>query len=81
MAKIMKTRAQLEEMMMDEARKSGKCADLISIVISGPHIGRSANWDFGEYWEHGPTIGSSACRVELQMIVGRLQQQFDLSED
>jgi hypothetical protein len=43
MTKEKKTRAELAQMMISEARNSGKCADLYDLSISGPHQDQQSN--------------------------------------
>jgi hypothetical protein len=81
MAKEPKTRRELEDIVMREARASGKCADLQSIAVVGPGKRGHSNWDIGTTSTHPTNLISSACRLELNMIVGRLQAQYDLSDD
>jgi hypothetical protein len=81
MAKEPKTRKELEAIVMHEARASGKCGDLQSIIVLGPVDLGHSNWDIGTTSTHPTNLVSSACRLELNMIVGRLQAQYDLSDD
>jgi hypothetical protein len=76
MAKEMKTRKELADLVMREARASGKCADLQSVYVIGP----ISNWDIGASSD-SPNLVSGSCRIELNIIVGRLQATFDLSSD
>ena len=80
MPKILKTRAELTKLLLNEARQSGKCAGLADVFITGPHPERSINWGFGTA-PTGRSVVSSECGVELQAIAGRLQTEFDLSAD
>jgi hypothetical protein len=78
-AKETKTRKELEEIVMREAKASGKCNDLQSVMILGPLDRGHSNWDFGTASNHPTNMVSAECRIELNMIVGRLQVQYDLS--
>ena len=79
-AKEMKTRIELGEIVMREAKASGKCNDLRSVMILGPLDRGHSNWDIGTASNHPITRAVSAeCRIELNMILGRLQVQYDLS--
>jgi hypothetical protein len=80
MPKILKTRAELARLLLNEARQSGKCADLADVFITGPHPERSVTWGFGTAPTGRSTV-SSDCTIELQAIAGRLQSEFDLSAD
>jgi hypothetical protein len=83
MTKETKTRAELEQMIIAEARKSGKCSALPDLSIAGPRQGQQNNWDFMIMrLRSGPPPKVSAdCHHELRMIAGRLQAQYDLSGD
>jgi hypothetical protein len=80
MAKILKTRAELARLLLNEARQSGKCANLADVFITGPHPERSITWGFGTAPTGRATI-SPECGVELQAIASRLQAEFDLAAD
>jgi hypothetical protein len=80
MTKEKKTRAELAQMMISEARNSGKCADLYDLSISGPHQDQQSNWDY-MIIRSGSTRISSVCDAELRIIAGRLQAKYDLSGD
>jgi hypothetical protein len=80
MPKVLKTRAELARLLLNEARQSGKCADLADVFITGPHPERSVTWGFGTAPTPRSTI-SLDCAVELQAIASRLQSEFDLSAD
>jgi len=73
MAKERKTRKELEDLVMQEALASGRCGDLQNIAILGPVDLGHSNWDIGTASTHPTNLVSSACRLELNMIVGRLQ--------
>ncbi len=45
MAKEFKTRGELQKLVLDEARNSGKCSDVPDIVITGPFPSRELTWD------------------------------------
>jgi hypothetical protein len=47
MAKETKTRKELADLVMREARASGKCADLHSVYVIGPVNRVHSNWDIG----------------------------------
>jgi len=82
MAKEIKTRKELQEIVMREARTGGKCGDdLRSVIILGPLARVRSNWDIATSSNHPTKIVSAECRTELNMIVGRLQAQYDLSGD
>jgi hypothetical protein len=66
--------------MMLEARSSGKCADLHSVIITGPFARSGTNWDFGTA-PTGPSLIKPECSNELRTIAIRLQREFDLSGD
>ena len=80
MPKILKTRAELARLLLNEARQSGKCAGLADVFITGPHPERSVTWGFGTAPTGHATV-SSDCGIELQAIASRLQSEFDLSAD
>jgi hypothetical protein len=77
MAKVLKTRAQLAKLLLNEARQSGKCIDLADVFITGPHPERSITWGFGTAPTGRSTV-STDCGIELQAIASRLQREFDL---
>ena len=78
MTKEPRTRDQLAEMILKEARATGKCADLHSVVVLGPVTQGRSNWHIRTS-SNGPNLVSAACRVELNLIVGRLQAKYDLA--
>ena len=80
MPKILKTRSELARLLLNEARQSGKCADLADVFITGPHSERLINWGFGTAPTGRATV-SVECGIELQAIASRLQRDFDLSGD
>lgn len=80
MPKVLKTRAELTTLLLNEARQSGKCTGLADVFITGPHPERSITWGFGTAPTGRLTI-SSECGIELQAIASRLQREFDLSAD
>lgn len=80
MPKILKTRAELAMLLLNEARQSGKCAGLADVFITGPHPERAVTWGFGTAPTGRATV-SPDCGIELQAIAGRLQSEFDLSPD
>jgi hypothetical protein len=55
--------------------------DLESVHVVGPVPRGYSNWDIGTASTHSPNLISPGCRIELNMIVGRLQAQYDLSGD
>jgi hypothetical protein len=80
MPKILKTRAELAKLLLNEARQSGKCAGLAEVFITGPHPERSITWGFGAAPTGRSTI-SPECGIELQAIASRLQRELDLSAE
>jgi hypothetical protein len=72
MAKEMKARKELADLVMREARASGKCADLQSVCVIGPVNRGHSNWGIGTSSD-GPNLASGPCRIKLNVIVGRLQ--------
>jgi hypothetical protein len=80
MTKEKKTRAELAQMMISEARNSGKCADLYDLSISGPHQDQQSNWDY-MIIRSGSARVSGECDAELRIIAGRLKAKYDLSGD
>ena len=80
MPKVLRTRAELAKLLLNEARQSGKCTDLADVFITGPHPERSITWGFGTA-PTGRAVVSSECGGELQAIARRLQMEFDLSAD
>jgi hypothetical protein len=79
MAKKMKTRQELADLVLREARASGKCADLHRVYVIGPVNRGHSNWDIGTSSD-GPNLISGPCRINY-VIVGRLQATYDLSGD
>ena len=75
MSKEPRTREQLAEMVLKEAQATGKCADLHSVVVLGPVTQGRSNWHIST---SGPNLVSGPCRMELNLIVGRLQAKYDL---
>jgi len=47
MTKEPRTREQLAEMVLKEARATGKCADLHSVIVLGPVAQGRSNWHIG----------------------------------
>jgi hypothetical protein len=80
MPKVLKTRAELAKLLLNEARQSGKCPGLADVFITGPHPERSVTWGFGTA-PTGHAMVSVGCRIELQAIASRLQSEFDLSAE
>ena len=79
MAKEFKTRGELQKLVLDEARNSGKCADLPDIAITGPFPSRELTWDIRR--QPGSAAVSVDCTLEIDKIVQRLQVMFELSGD
>jgi hypothetical protein len=78
MTKETRTREQLAEMVLKEAHATGKCTDLHSVVVLGPVTQGRSNWHIGTS-SNGPNLVSAPCRMELNLIVGRLQAKYDLA--
>jgi hypothetical protein len=70
MAKEMKTRQELADLVLREARAGGKCADLHSVYVIGPVNRGHSNWDFGTSSD-GPNLISGPCRIKLNVAFGR----------
>jgi hypothetical protein len=81
MVKEMKTRKELEDIVMLEARTSGKCDDLESVFVVGPLDRDIQIWDIGAPSTHSTKLVSATCLIELNQIVARLQMQYDLTGD
>ena len=79
MAKEFKTRGELQKLVLDGARDSGKCADLGEIVVTGPFPSREFNWDTMR--RPGAASVSADCAKEIGTVVRRLQVLFELSGD
>jgi len=79
MAKEFKTRGELLKLVLDEARDSGKCAELPDIIITGPFPSRELTWDIRK--QPGSAAASVDCTAEIDKIVRRLQVMFELSGD
>ena len=79
MAKEFKTRGELQKLVLEEARKSGQCADAPAIIITGPFPSREFTWDMMR--RPGAAALPAGCAKELEMIVRRLQMMFELSGD
>ena len=79
MAKEFKTRGELQKLVLEEARKGGKCADAPDIVITGPFPSREFTWDVMR--RPGAAAIPAPCAKELETIVRRLQTTFELSGD
>jgi len=79
MAKEFKTRGELQKLVLDEARNSGKCSDVPDIVITGPFPSRELTWDIRK--QPGSVAVSVDCTSEIDKIVRRLQVMFELSGD
>ncbi len=67
MAKEFKTRGELQKLVLDEARNSGKCADVPDIVITGPFPSRELTWDIRK--QPGSVAVSVDCTSEIDKIV------------
>ena len=76
----MKTRKELADLVLREARASGKCADLHSVYVIGLVNRGYSNWDIGTSSDC-PNLVSGPCRTKLNVIVSRLQATSDLSSD
>jgi len=79
MAKETRSKKQLEKLVTREVSASGKCSDLKSVTVIGPVERGHSNWDIVISSTRPPNTISDPCRIELTMIVGRLQAQYDLS--
>jgi len=79
MPKEFKSRGELQKLVFDEARKSGKCTDLTDVVITGPFPSRELTWDILR--RRGAAVVSVDCAAEIDKIVRRLQMMFELSGD
>jgi hypothetical protein len=79
MGKEFKTRGELQALLLDEARKTGKCAELTAIVVTGPFPSREFTWDIMR--QPRAALGSADCLKEIDAIVRRLQMSFELSGD
>jgi hypothetical protein len=79
MAKEFKTRGELQKLVLDEARNSGKCADVPDIVVTGPFPSRELTWDIRK--QPGSAAVSVDGTSEIDKIVRRLQMMFELSGD
>ena len=78
MSREPRTREQLAEMVLKKAQATGKCADLHSVVVLGPVTQGRSNWHIGTS-SNGPNLVSAPCRMELNLIVGRLPAKYDLA--
>jgi len=78
MTKTLKTRSELEKLLLNEARQSGRCLGLADIFVTGPHPERAVTWGFGVASTERSTC---ECGIELRAIADRLQSEFDLSGD
>jgi hypothetical protein len=56
MPNILKTRAELAKLLLNEARQSSKCADLTDVSITGPRRECSITWAFGTAPTGRPTV-------------------------
>jgi hypothetical protein len=79
MAKEFKTRRELQKLVLDEVRNSGKCVEVPDIVITGPFPSRELTWDIRK--QPGSAAVSVDCTSEIDKIVRRLQMMFELSGD
>ena len=78
MTKEPRTLEQLAETILKEAHATGKCDDLQGVAVLGPVTQGRSNWHIRTS-SNGPNLVSAACRVELNLIVGRLQAKHDLA--
>jgi hypothetical protein len=81
MAKETRTREQLRNLIIEEAQASGKCSDLVQVIVLGPIERPRSNWDIATRSTHPTHLLSSDCRNELSMITGRLEAKYNLSKD
>jgi hypothetical protein len=77
MNKEKRSRDQLAEMVMEEAKAIGKRSDLREVQILRAQLGY-ANWETDVL--HRSARIPTPCRVELPLIIGRLQTLFDLAD-
>lgn len=79
MAKELQTRDQLQRMLLDAAKATGKCGDLIGVAITGPHDVRAgdANWRF-TVQQHGSKLVSDECKGMVEMEFGLIAAKYDL---
>jgi hypothetical protein len=80
MAKETKTRKELADLVLREAHAGGKCTDLHSVYVMEPLNREHSNWDIGTSSD-GPNLVSGPCRIKLNVIIGRLQATYDLSDE
>jgi hypothetical protein len=82
MAKETKTREQLADVVLKEARASGKYADLHIVRILGPETRGHTNWDIAHMSSSNDQhLLSGQCRIELELTVQRLQAKYDLADE
>jgi hypothetical protein len=82
MTKELKTRRQLETLIMQAAANSGKRADLESVCVVGPFPPSFGDWQLGAFKAKGnATALSPECETELAAIVLRLRQGCYLEGD
>ena len=79
MAKEMKTRKELTNLVMREARarQVPRSSEFVCHRTSQP---RALELDIGTSSD-GPNLVSGPCRIKLNVIVGPLQATYDLSGD
>jgi hypothetical protein len=71
-------RDELEALLFENARKSGKCDDLASVVVSGPFDDRDVNWSIaGRRSKSGIEIVPGECSAALNKIVAELGQKYE----
>jgi hypothetical protein len=63
---------ELADLVIDEARKSGKCSNLTGGTVRAS--GHPGDWQFASSGWTGPSV-SEACRLELTAIEIRLKKQ------
>jgi hypothetical protein len=79
MPKAMKTRSELESLVLTELRQMRFCAEARAVTVIGlDDEGFDANWAVSNFDPGQAETGR--CEDALHFIVPRLQNQFDLGE-
>jgi hypothetical protein len=78
MAKLRKTRLELEKMIKDALIRSGGCSDIERVTVAGPLQRAYTNWDFDVTPKPSTDLLSSETWSTLNAIGGHLKSEYDV---
>jgi hypothetical protein len=78
MAKLKKTRLELEKMINDAVIRSGGCSDIERVTVVGPLKRAYTNWDYDVTPKPSALLLSSDTWSTLNAIAGHLKSEYDV---